>query len=392
MSIEALPQNVVRNLGSSQALASPIAAVKELVDNAFDARATSIVIEISRNTLDVIQVRDNGCGIPPQDRKLIAMPHCTSKITNESDLQLLGGSSLGFRGEALSSAAQLSRALTMTTRIEGEQIASALTFSRDGQVVGERKVSAPVGTLAKVSDFFHYNPIRRQMAIKNAEGNLKHIKKMLQAYALARPQVRLSLKVLKSQNAHSDWVYAPQPQGNTTALDVVAKVVGAACASQCQEHRIESDGFVLSSILPRPDADATKVGGFGPFLSIDNRPVVPNRGTLRKITQSFHDWIKNVKCTSLHTVRSPFLQLDISCPQGVYDINVEPSKDDVLFADPQAVLTITANLFSSVYATGDSGADAVESGDLNATIDSSPEQGIGIAGKSGEICEKCIIT
>jgi DNA mismatch repair protein MutL len=392
MSIEALPQSVVRNLGSSQALANPVAAVKELIDNAYDARASSIAIEISRNTLDIIQVRDNGCGIPPQDRKLIAVPHCTSKITNESDLRLLGGSSLGFRGEALSSAAQLSKALTITTRIEGEQVASALTFSRDGQVVGERNISSPVGTLARISDFFHHNPVRRQMAIKNAEGNLKHIKKMVQAYALARPQVRLSLKVLKSQNAHSDWVYAPQPHGNTTAIDVVAKIVGAVCASQCREHSAESDGFVLSAVLPRPDADAAKVGGFGSFLSIDNRPVAPNRGTLRKIIECFHNSLKNVKCNTLRTVKSPLLQLDISCPPGVYDINVEPLKNDVLFADPQAPLTMAANLFSSVYPTSDANSDVVELLDVRPANDLSPEQRIGAAGKSSGGGDVHIIT
>jgi DNA mismatch repair protein MutL len=383
MSIEALPQSVVRNLGSSQALASPVAAVKELLDNAFDARASSIAIEISRNTLDVIQVRDNGCGIPPQDRKLIAVPHCTSKITSETDLRLLGGSSLGFRGEALSSAAQLSKALTITTRIEGEQVACALTFSRDGQVVGERNISSPVGTLARISDFFHYNPVRRQMAIKNAEGNIKQIKKMLQAYALARPQLRLSLKVLKSPDAHANWVYAPQPQGSTTALDAVAKIVGAACASQCQESRLESDGFVLSSVLPRPNADVTKVGGIGSFLSVDNRPVAPSRGTLRKIVDSFHDSLKNVKCAALHSVKSPFLQLEISCPQGAYDINVESSKNDVLFADPQAILKMAARLFASVYPTHDADFDVVQSQHVNRPGECSSEQGIGAAGKSG---------
>jgi DNA mismatch repair ATPase MutL len=170
---------------------------------------------------------------------------------------------------------------------------------------------------------------------------------------MARLRVRLSLKVLKSKNTHGDWIYAPQPHGDMTALHAVSKIVGSACVAQCVTREFESEGFVLTAVLPRADADATKIGGFGCFLAVDRRPMSSNRGTLRKIVECFHDALKTVGCVQLHAVKTPFLQLDISCPRAAYDINVEPSKDDVLFADPKTILTIAARFFQSVYGTSD---------------------------------------
>jgi DNA topoisomerase VI subunit B len=114
-----------------------------LIDNALDARATSIAVEIYANTVDSIQVRDNGHGIPPQDRPLVARRYCTSKLTNAEDLASIGGSSLGFRGEALASAAEMSGGMTVTTRVEGEQVATALKIDhRSGaRINGSRDYS-----------------------------------------------------------------------------------------------------------------------------------------------------------------------------------------------------------------------------------------------------------
>ncbi|EME79370.1 uncharacterized protein MYCFIDRAFT_8837, partial [Pseudocercospora fijiensis CIRAD86] len=134
MGISALPQATVRTLGASQVLTDPAALVKELVDNALDANATSISIEISNNTVDVIQVRDNGHGVAPEDRSLVARRYCTSKISHDDDLKDIGGSSLGFRGEALASAAELSGTLTISTRVEGEAVAAALKINQKGEV------------------------------------------------------------------------------------------------------------------------------------------------------------------------------------------------------------------------------------------------------------------
>jgi DNA mismatch repair ATPase MutL len=134
MPIAALPPSTVSAIGSTQALTDSASLVKELIDNAIDARATVICIEISANTLDDIRVRDNGHGIAPEDRPLMCTRHCTSKIRDLEDLQNMGGRSLGFRGEALASAAEMSGCLTISTRIEGEPTAAEILFNRQGQI------------------------------------------------------------------------------------------------------------------------------------------------------------------------------------------------------------------------------------------------------------------
>jgi DNA mismatch repair protein MutL len=135
-SIKALPPSTVHHIGSSQVLVDSCSVVKELIDNAVDARATSISIEISPNTLDVIQVTDNGHGITPEDRAMVCRRYTTSKISDFSDLIKLGGTSLGFRGEALHSLANLSGSLTVTTRVDSEIAAVKLLIARTGEVEG----------------------------------------------------------------------------------------------------------------------------------------------------------------------------------------------------------------------------------------------------------------
>ena len=133
MPIAELPPNAVRAIGSTQALTDAASVVKELIDNALDARASAIFVEISTNTLDVIHVKDNGHGIGQDDRDLVCRRFCTSKIREFEDLETIGGFSLGFRGEALASAAEMSGSVVVTTRVEGEAVAVASKFGRHGE-------------------------------------------------------------------------------------------------------------------------------------------------------------------------------------------------------------------------------------------------------------------
>lgn len=134
MTIAVLPSHTVRAIGSTQALTDSASLVKELVDNALDAQSTSVTVEISSNALDIIRVTDNGHGIAPIDRPLVCKRYCTSKINDLDDLAIIGGTSLGFRGEALASAVELSGALTVTTRIVGEATAVSLKLGQNGEV------------------------------------------------------------------------------------------------------------------------------------------------------------------------------------------------------------------------------------------------------------------
>lgn len=346
MGIKALPNTTVRALGASQVLNDPASVVKELIDNALDAQATSIAIEISNNTVDHIQVRDNGHGIPPEDRALVARPHCTSKISSEDDLNVIGGSSLGFRGEAIASIAEMSSTLTISTRVEGEQVAAALKINQQGEVVGQEKASFPVGTTIKITGFVKDYPVRNQNALKNSDKCLKKIKQTLKSYAFARLHVRLSFRVLKAKNDNANWTYAPKASGN--AEDAAFKILGAACASQCVWSVVEDQGFTMQAFLPKLDGDAGKVSNIGQFISVDGRPVSTLRGTPKQLAKIFRDALKKTDA-KFDAIKDPFLYLEIGCPVSSYDANVEPAKDDVLFENPDLVVDLSRRLFNTVY-------------------------------------------
>jgi DNA mismatch repair protein MutL len=255
MPIQSLSESDIRIIGSSLVLNDARSVIKELVDNALDAHADTISIEISADTVDIIQVKDNGSGIGALDRDLLCKRGCTSKIRTIQDLENLGGSSLGFRGEALSSVAGLSHAVLVTTRIEGDLVASTSKFGPDGQLLRQDKdcpiekpkliplstssASHPVGTTVRVQNFLKAIPVRRQTALKAAPRTLTEIKKLLQAYAFARPTVRISFKVLKSKNDKYNWIYGPSA-GSTTLLSATARIVGQEVAAQCEARQWKS--------------------------------------------------------------------------------------------------------------------------------------------------------
>lgn len=134
MPIEALPPATVRAIGSTSVISDACSVVKELIDNSLDAGSSSILIEISSNTVDLIQLKDNGHGIPAEDHPYVCRHTYTSKIQTLDDLKNVGGTSFGFRGEALASVADMSGGITITTRIASEVTGSCLKYERDGHL------------------------------------------------------------------------------------------------------------------------------------------------------------------------------------------------------------------------------------------------------------------
>jgi len=141
MSIHHLTVPTIRQIDSSQILTSPISVIKELVENSLDAGASNIEVQIHSNTLDQIEVRDNGHGIPCEDYPMVAGRHCTSKLIDYADLNSIGSKSLGFRGEALASIAELSGKLTIITKVQGQLTATELHIKQNGAL--ERQAILP---------------------------------------------------------------------------------------------------------------------------------------------------------------------------------------------------------------------------------------------------------
>ncbi|KAJ5193391.1 hypothetical protein N7449_009533 [Penicillium cf. viridicatum] len=361
MPIEALPQKTIRAIGSTSVISDPYSVVKELIDNALDASATSLQIEISQNTVDTIQLKDNGHGISPEDQQYVCKRAFTSKIQTLDDLKNVGGSSLGFRGEALASAAEMSRVLAVTTRVESEVAGRCLKYGRNGELIGTQRTSHPVGTTVRITEFLKHIPVRRQTALKAAARNLTRIKRLIQAYAIAQPSKRLSLKVLKAKNENSNWTYAPSADASIS--DAALKVAGTDVSSSCVVKRLSSqitDGnqrgssdqkeYEAIAFLPKTQFDTSKINNAGQYVSVDGRPLSSNRGIGHEIVKIFKPHVRAAsKSESSKSVSDPFLCLQIRCPRGTYDVNIEPAKDDLLFEDRDVVLALVENLFRDHY-------------------------------------------
>lgn len=371
MPIVALPKATVHLLGSSQVLTTPTSLVKELIDNSLDAKATSIDILISKNTLDRLEVRDNGHGISSEDYDSLGKRGHTSKLRTFEELKFIGGVTLGFRGEALASAVELGD-VSVTTKTEGEAVATKLVLKAPGGVHQQSRTSHPVGTTVSVVKFMYKIPVRKQTFEKEATKTLGKISQLLRSYALARPSVRFSLKV--TNGGKGSWSFAPRP--NDGIKEAVSQVVGRDAAMECFEKSLTlselhsrdlesgdydgSDGniqeisqplggcFAIEAFLPKNNANMSKIGT-GQYVSIDSRPVSHEKGTMKKIVTLFKKYIRSLLTDPTENLKNPFIRLNIRCPIASYDANVEPAKDDVLFGNESVVLEIVENLLKDVY-------------------------------------------
>lgn len=368
MPISPLPTATVRLLGSPLAIATPLSVVKELVENAIDAEATSVEVVISPNTVDSVEVRDNGRGINQNDFDALGRRGHTSKLTTFDELKIVGGRSLGFRGEALASANDLAK-VTITTRTSGETVATRLHLSDTGGVAKQEQASAPVGTAVKVSGLFSKLPVRRQTAIKEASKTIPKIKELLQSYALARLDIRYLFKVLGRPKL--SWSYTPGKVA--TVREAVLRVYGHDLASQCVEVTVpEAEGiqnatmtagssspsairqytteYVIKAFLPRHEANLKLISKRA-FISVDSRPVSPFRGAGKKLISMFrtHFNERSISTNPNRHLKDPFIRIDIQCSPGSYDPNVEPSKDNVLFVDEHLLLDRFEALLRCAY-------------------------------------------
>lgn len=244
--------------------------------------------------------------------------------------------------------------------------------------IRSQKTSHPIGTTVRIQNFLKHIPVRRQAALKRATKCLAKIKSLIQGYALAQPSKRFSFKVLKAKNENNNWSFAPG--ADLALVDAAVKVVGRDVASCCTTKqstpRVNSinDGsldqtYKVTAFLPRVDAgtllrsdrtcdfhglmiaDFTKVNKKGQFLSIDGRPLSTSRGVGHDMAKLFKSYTRAAasKIEAPKSVSDPFLCLQLKCPLGSYDVNIEPGKDDVLFEERELVFSLIESLFADHY-------------------------------------------
>ncbi|KAL2178614.1 histidine kinase-like ATPase [Thermothelomyces heterothallicus CBS 202.75] len=368
MPILPLTQSTARRLGSTLAITSPVLLLKELLDNAIDADATSMDVLVAPNTVDRIEVRDNGHGISPEDFDGLGRPGHTSKLRFLEELDTLGGRTLGFRGVALASINALAE-VSITTRVATEHVATVISLAKGGGVATRRHAASPVGTVVRVTSLFSNLPVRQRAALKDAQKSLDRMRDLLRAYALTRPSIRLRFTVL--QNPGLSWSYAPAVNGGVK--EAALQLFGMDLASQCTfltfpgEHSERDDGYsnfqddtecssrqeggaIFEALLPGATADPLKVSK-GAFVSVDGRPISTALGTAKKLVYVFRRCIEDHFATtaSRNPPRDPFITLNIRCPPGAYDVNIEPSKEDVIFKEEDRILGQLESFLSRIY-------------------------------------------
>lgn len=168
----------------------------------------------------------------------------------------------------------------------------------------------------------------------------------MQAYALARPSVRFSFRVLKAKDTKYNFTYAPSLEH--TIEDAVVKVISKRCAAECVFRSLKKADFEVQAFLPSEHAKLSNINHVGHYISVDTRPVAAKRGLLGNVVKTYKQMLKRVT-TEFQDIKTPFLWLNIICPPGSYDVNIEPAKDDVVFEDSDKVLDCVTELLSISY-------------------------------------------
>jgi DNA mismatch repair protein MutL len=317
MPIHILPNELVSQIAAGEVVERPASVVKELVENALDAGATDVRIEVAQGGRELIRVGDNGAGIPAAEVELAFTRHATSKIASADDLSRIA--TLGFRGEALASIAAVAH-VTCVTRARGEDMGTQLRVGGDPPYgVSERKgIGAPPGTLVTVEDLFHSVPARLKF-LKADTTERRHIDALVTRYALAYPAVRFRL-------AH-DGRTTFETSGSGKLMDVLIAAYGLQVAQE------------MLAVEPRPEGSMS-VSGYvsSPSLSRANRNDltlfvngrwVQDRNLTYAVVQAYH--------SMLMVSRYPLCFLRVDVPPEDVDVNVHPAKAEVRFRNPDEV-------------------------------------------------------
>ncbi len=315
MPIQLLPTDVAAKIAAGEVVERPASVVKELLENAIDAGATTIRVDLQEGGLRLIRVSDNGRGIPADELALALARHATSKIQALDDLERI--QTLGFRGEALASIAAVAH-LTITSRPPQSEIAATITAnnSASGSV---SKAGAAAGTTVSVRDLFASVPARLKF-LKSRSTETGHCLHLLQQYALAYPEIRF--------NVANEGRQVFSTSGDGKLFSVLVAVFGLEIADQ----------MITAQSAPRDPADEAhlppEVSGYisrpgcykssRQYLSfLVNRRWVQSRMLTFAVEEAYH--------SLLLAGRHPLAVLNIRLDPALLDVNVHPAKTEVKF-------------------------------------------------------------
>ena len=311
--IHVLDEATRNKIAAGEVVERPASCIKELVENAIDAGAHAIEVEIADGGQSYMRVTDDGCGMSPEDAHKCIIRHGTSKISSVEDIFAI--TSLGFRGEAVPSIAAVSH-MQITTRQASDDFATHLILD-GGEITAEDQAGAPVGTTMEVSDLFYNTPARRKF-LKSERTESSKISEMVTKLALANPAIAFTF----TNNGRTTM----KTGGTGDLRETVANIYGANVARDVFAVTADQDGISLEGYVGKPSVLKSNRNW---QTCIVNHRIVHNPLMFKAIDNAYH--------AMLPKSGYPFAMLHLHVDPATIDVNVHPAKTEIKFSDEQAV-------------------------------------------------------
>lgn len=311
--ITVLDESTINKIAAGEVIERPASVVKELLENAIDAGATAVTVEIREGGIGLIRVTDNGCGIPREEITLAFLPHATSKIRTAEDLFTV--SSLGFRGEALSSIAAVSQAevITKTSR----SLTGVRYQIEGGMEKSLEEVGAPEGTTFIIRNLFFNTPARKKF-LKTPVTEGAHIGDMVEKIALSHPEVSIRLIQNNQNKLHTS--------GNHNLKDLVYTVFGREIAANLISVEAEDPGLTVRGFIGKPVIVRGNRNYENYYI---NGRFIRSRVVAKAVEEAYRPFLMQHKY--------PFVLLYLTIDPSQLDVNVHPTKMELRFRDEELI-------------------------------------------------------
>ena len=307
--IKLLSEQVANQIAAGEVVERPASVVKELAENALDAGAKKITVEVKAGGRSLIRVTDDGHGMSRDDALMSLERHATSKIREARDLQRI--TSFGFRGEALPSIASVSR-FVMRTRVRGAEGGTEILVN-GGKMIHQKDCGMPEGTRIEVARLFNSVPARRKF-LRTDNTESAHICRLARLYAMAHPDTAFTL-------LENDRTIFRSPTC-TDLRDRLREIFGGGFADDLVEVDARSDGFTLNGLMGKPGVGRSTRQEM--IFMVNNRPV-DSKALSYAVIEAYHTYVPKGRYPSA------FLFLGME-PSSV-DVNVHPTKREVRFRE-----------------------------------------------------------
>ena len=317
--IHVLDETTINQIAAGEVVERPASVIKELVENAIDAGATSIEVEIAEGGIEYMRITDNGCGMSEVDARLAVLRHATSKIRSADDLYDIA--SLGFRGEAIASIASVSK-FTLRTRQETDTMGTRI-YIEGGHMVDCDPCGTSVGTSIEVKDLFYNTPARRKF-LKSTRTEANKIQDMIGKLSLSHNHIAFKCIV--------DTRVTIMTPGNGNMVDTIAALYGFKVSEDVFPIAYEAEGIYVEGVVSKPTVLKSSRQW---QTTIVNQRVISDKAIYKAIDTAYH--------ALLPKGGYPLVVLQIIVPPGTVDINVHPRKSEVKFSDDKPVFKAVYN-------------------------------------------------